>query len=84
MTRLWPIGDPIRVTADPLGTPQSFTWQGRRHPVTRVTRRWRIDVDWWRGRVWREYFKLVTRTGLLVEVYHDLVDGGWFVQRLYD
>jgi hypothetical protein len=50
----------------------------------RITRRWRIDVDWWRGRVWREYFKLVTRTGLLVEVYHDLVGGGWFVQRLYD
>jgi hypothetical protein len=47
-------------------------------------RRWRIDVDWWRGRVWREYFKLVTRTGLLVEVYHDLVGGQWYVQRLYD
>ena len=84
MSRLWVGGDPIRVTADPLGTPQSFTWQGNRHPVIQVTRRWRIDVDWWRGRVWREYFKLVTRTGLLVEVYHDLVGGGWFVQRLYD
>ena len=84
MTRLWPGGDPIRVMADPLGAPRSFTWRGRRHPVTRVMRRWRIDVDWWRGRVWREYFKLVTRTGLLVEVYHDLVGGEWFVQRLYD
>ena len=84
MSRWWAGGDPIRVTADLLGTPRSFTWQGKRHPVAQVTRRWRIDVDWWRGRIWREYFKLVTRTGLLVEVYHDLINGGWFVQRLYD
>ena len=84
MSRWWPDGDPIRVTADKLGTPQSFIWQGKRHPILRVARRWRIDVYWWRGRVWREYFKLVTGTRLLVEVFHDLIDGEWYVQRLYD
>jgi Domain of unknown function (DUF6504) len=84
MTRLWPGGDPIRVRADALGAPHSFTWRGRRHPVERVTRRWRLDVDWWRGRIWREYFKLVTRTGLLMVIYHDLAAGGWYVQRVFD
>ncbi len=84
MSRWWPGGDPIRVTADPLGMPQSFIWHDKRHPVVQVTRRWRIDVNWWRGRVWREYFKLVTRTGMLVEIYRDLLHGGWYVQRLYD
>jgi len=84
MSRWWPDGDPIRVTANPLGTPISFLWRGRHHPVMRVTRRWRIDANWWRKRVWREYFKLVTRTGLLVEVYHDLIGDKWYMQRLYD
>ncbi len=84
MTHLWLRGSPIRVRADPLGAPRSFTWQGRYHVVARITRRWRVDEQWWRGRVWREYFKLATRSGLLVEVFHDLVSGGWFVQRLYD
>lgn len=84
MSRWYPEGDPIKVMTDSLGVPRSFTWRGKRHPVVRVTRRWRIDEDWWRNRVWREYFKLVTRTGMLVEIYHDLLGSKWFVQRIYD
>lgn len=36
------------------------------------------------GRVWREYFRLVTVSGLLVDVYRDISGGGWYVQRVYD
>ncbi len=39
---------------------------------------------YYRLRLWHEYFKLTTDTGLLVVVYHDLVDGTWYMQRLYD
>ncbi|MCB0209356.1 MAG: hypothetical protein KDJ52_08505 [Anaerolineae bacterium] len=49
-----------------------------------VAKRWRVDQDWWRGRIWREYFKLTTKTGLLVIIYRDLLTGEWFLQRLYD
>ena len=49
-----------------------------------IAKRWRVDVDWWRVRVWREYFKLATGTGLLVVIYRDLLSGGWYLQRLYD
>ncbi len=80
----YPNGDPIRMTTDSLGMPLLFIWRGKRHPVIKVTKPWQIDVNWWRGRVWRQYFKLVTRTGLLVEVFHDLIGGGWYVQRRYD
>jgi hypothetical protein len=34
--------------------------------------------------VWREYFRLVTVSGLLVDVYRDMAGGGWYVQRVYD
>ncbi|MFN2222246.1 MAG: DUF6504 family protein [Candidatus Promineifilaceae bacterium] len=89
MTRLWPVGYPISVTGagDDGGgraRPDSFTWQNRTHQIDEITREWRVDVDWWRGRVWRDYFKLSTDTGLLVIIYQDLVSGEWYLQRLYD
>jgi hypothetical protein len=84
MTRLWVPGQPIRVKADPLGGPVSFSWRGKRHPVERVCSRWRIDQAWWTRHIWREYFKLTTKTGLLVIVYRDFVSGRWFLQKVYD
>ena len=66
------------------GLPQGFTWEARSHTVQLVLDRWRVDVEWWRWRVWREYFRLATRTGLLVVVYHDLLEDRWYLQRVYD
>jgi len=84
VTYLWRQGAAIAVQTDGRQTPVSFVWRGRAHRVERVTRRWRLDRGWWRQRRWREYFKLTTHTGLLVVVYHDLTDGTWYLQRLYD
>ena len=84
MTYFWTQGDPIQVEADEHWRPQRFVWQSQVHPVDAVTRRWRVDEDWWRVRIWREYFKLITTTGLLVVIFHDLVTGEWYLQRLYD
>ena len=84
MTRLWPAGSVIRVRADELGKPQSFTWQGRNHKVFRVTKRWRVDEEWWKRRIWREYFKMATQSRMLVIIYRDLISGEWCLQRLFD
>lgn len=82
MTRLWPEGERIEVSGESL--PVAFTWQGRSHHVQGIAKCWRVDEGWWRQRVWREYFKLHTDSGLLVIVYHDLLTGQWYLQRLYD
>jgi len=84
MTRLWRDGSTIRVRADELGAPDSFTWQGRKHSVDRVARQWSVDEEWWRKRIWREYFKLATQSRMLVIIYRDLISGQWYLQRLYD
>jgi hypothetical protein len=84
MTRLWPSGSPIRVETGPLGLPQAFTWETQTHPVEGIANRWRVDEDWWRQRIWRDYFKVITRTGLMVILFQDLLTGQWYVQRLYD
>ena len=46
--------------------------------------RWRVDGEWWRGRIWRDYFRLTTATGLRVVIYHDLLTDEWCLQRLLD
>jgi hypothetical protein len=84
MTRLWPEGQPIEVRCTTLKTPHVLVWQGQTHPVQGIAKRWRLDLDWWRGRTWREYFKLYTQTGLLVIIYRDLLTDQWYLQRLYD
>ncbi len=84
MTRLWPNGEPVEVQYASPDNPQALTWRGKTHPIQGIAERWRVDVDWWRAHIWREYFKLYTRTGLLVVVYRDLLDERWYLQRLYD
>jgi hypothetical protein len=84
VTHLWGAGEPITVQSDAAFAPLSFTWQGRSHPVERIAKRWRLDVNWWQQRIWREYFKVVTHSGLLVVLYRDWLTGEWFLQRLYD
>ncbi len=83
MTLLWQ-NAVIKVGLSTDGVPLWFTWNGRRHTVEMVARRWRVDFGWWRWHVWREHYKLTTRTGLLVIIYRDLDSGEWFLQRIYD
>ena len=84
MTRLWPEGAPIEVMDDKEIFPQRLLWQGQTHTITEITRRWRIKSDWWDEPIWRDYFKLTTDTGLLLIIFHDLLGGQWYLQRLYD
>ena len=84
MSRFWPQGVPIVVTTDDLATPIAFTWDAHRHAVEQIVDRWRVDAGWWQRRVWREYFQLTTKSGLLLLIYHDVRAGEWRVQRLYD
>jgi hypothetical protein len=64
--------------------PFRFTWQERIHQVLEITSRWRVDIDWWQGRIWRAYFKVSTDSGLLAIIYQDLITGNWYLQRYYD
>jgi hypothetical protein len=84
MTRFWAKGKLIHVVSNGLGEPKRFEWQRGTHHVNAIARQWRVDLDWWRIRVWRDYFKLVTNSGLLVVIYRDLLSDQWYLQRLYD
>jgi hypothetical protein len=49
--------------------------------VAVVRERWRIDDEWWRQTISREYRTIVLDDGTVITLYHDLTDGSWYVQR---
>lgn len=84
MSRFWPDGLEISVAADAEATPLQIRWGRQTHAVAQIRERWRVDQGWWQRRVWREYFTLLTDTGLLVQIYHEAPAGAWRLQRVYD
>ena len=48
--------------------------------MTAVRERWRIDDEWWRRPLSREYLTVVLEDGRSLTLYLDLVQGEWWVQ----
>lgn len=84
MTHFWQIPQVITVAITLEGHPVGLTWQGEYHPIRVIANRWRDDTGWWLWRKRREYLRLLTQTGMLVEIYHDKETQTWYLQRLYD
>ncbi len=49
--------------------------------VKAVRERWRIDDEWWRVPIARDYRAVVLDDGRAVTLYHDLREDRWYVQR---
>ena len=70
----------IRVWTRDDGTPEAIEWKSKRSPVGVTKDRWRIDDEWWRQPIARRYVRVVLDTGVLVTLYHDLLEDLWYVQ----
>jgi hypothetical protein len=79
MTRLFDPPRPVDVDLDFQGAPGRVDGM----PVE-VANRWMVEVDWWRRPLARECWKLVVNDAVLCEVYHDLEQDAWFLERVYD
>jgi hypothetical protein len=67
----------VRVRAGAEGVPE--TVDGRR--IEAVRESWLIEDRWWTGRpLRRRYWEVLSAAGRNLVVFHDLVDGEWFVQ----
>lgn len=82
VTRLLRHPTPLRVRQDADGLPTSIELFGRVSHV-QVVERWRISERWWPDPIDRDYLR-VTGPGWLALIFHDLLAGGWFLERLYD
>ncbi len=82
MTRLLRAHPEIGVEVDVDGRLVAISWADRREPVE-VCNRWRVEEQWWRDPIARDYYKVVGRRWLAL-VYQDRIAGTWHLERLYD
>jgi len=82
VTRLLREHPPIAAELDAAGRLVAISWAGLRESVE-VCNQWRVEENWWRDPIRRDYFKVVGPRWLAL-VYLDRVDGTWHLERLYD
>lgn len=82
--QLRPLGQPraVQVRTDERGDPEFVRLPGKTaRKVAAIRERWRIDDEWWRSPISREYRSVVLDDGRVLMLYHDLVTGAWYVQK---
>lgn len=80
--RLRPLATPrsLRVHVDAEGRPRAV-WSGRRWSrVEAIRETWRIDDEWWRDPVSRDYHVVVLEGGGVATIYRDRLLGTWYRQ----
>lgn len=66
------------------GVPARLRVERRELLVELVLARWRLEADWWRAPLSREYWKLWLSGDLVCEVYRDRLSDDWRLTRWYD
>jgi len=67
-----------RVRSAPAGQPLAVDGQA----VAHVRESWLLEDRWWTEQpLRRRYWEIVTGSGRVLVVFHDLAGGGWFRQR---
>ncbi len=82
--RLRPLSQPrvVTVHTDENGEPKHVRLPGKpARTVEAVLERWRIDDEWWRQPISREYRVVILDDGRNVTLYHDLLEVNWYAQR---
>lgn len=80
--RLLPLGTPrpVRVRVDTREEPEAVLSGNRWTRIEAIRERWRIDDEWWRDPVSREYHVLVLEGGRMITLYLDLTTKRWYLQ----
>ena len=82
--RLRQLAKPVGVTVhtDAHDEPTHVRLPGKTARRVEVVReRWRIDDEWWREPISREYRAVVLDDGRVLTLYRDLADGRWYAQK---
>lgn len=71
----------IRVLTNDPGEPSSVHRGHYRRKVGRILNSWRIDDEWWREPLSRQYFQVELQDGVVMTIFRDLISGIWYQQR---
>ena len=81
MARLSP--EEIKVSSDTRGMPLSLTRNRKRERITGIYEHWRIADEWWDREIQRDYFRIETSEGVVLDIYHDMAANLWYLDRMH-
>ncbi len=65
------------------GLLKAVTLRRRRVAVAEIVDEWVIEDEWWRAPIARRYVQALLADGRPLTLFHDLIDGGWYLQRYH-
>jgi len=74
----------IEVTETNGHTPTTVAYRRKQAKVESVICHWRINQEWWKRPVERDYFRVRLAGGVVCELFRDSSSGCWQLQRVYD
>ena len=82
------LGPPLpiktQVSLNTKGLPARLKFGGQVREVVGIDDHWREERSWWALRpVRRDYFRVALADGSLRNIFQDLVDGGWYLDRAW-
>ena len=72
---------PLQVVLGPSGHPSALHIRRGIRKVEAILEIWRIDDEWWRELITRQYVEVVLEGGGHVVLFEDLKAKQWFMQR---
>jgi len=69
----------LTVATDNAGLPLTIARSRSRYRVLSIAEHWRITDEWWKDEVRRDYFRVETGTGPVLDIYHDTVADKWYL-----
>ena len=74
----------LKVTFNVRGIPLTLARNGEKQRITRVYRSWQQAEEWWGKEVTRYYFMVKTSKGLVCDIYRDMPDDIWYLNRIHE
>lgn len=72
---------PVTVEVDEFGLPRAAGRpDGLTARIDSVNETWRIDDEWWRQIISRQYFEVMMEGGKRMVLFQNLLNGEWFAQ----
>lgn len=73
----------IEVRCHRSGDPAAVRTRTQFRRVVEIIDRWRIDDEWWRPEpIARMYYAVELDGGIVETIFHDLITGEWYQQRV--
>lgn len=74
-----PPPEPIEVRTGKDGYPSAFVRGNSWSRVATIDLHWRLEGDWWWGEGRKDYYKVVTRKGEILVLFHDSQENRWYL-----